>query len=443
MFFKKIISVLAVLTLLISVFSIGTAAATEMPSSLTDGKVSTKAEIKSELVINGKDAKYLYIIFWDKPVDFTLSNDGVGQDFKFEGKYLHRLIEIPKELNNANEIIIKFSKNATISEIKTFSSKPNKNEAQNWESNDTVCDLLVFSTHADDEQLFFAGVLPLYAADGITEVQVVYFTDHLNNIARRHELLNGLWEVGVTRYPVISNFPDAYSKSYEEAVKNLKNAGFSENDALAFQVEQIRRFKPLVILGHDLKGEYGHGQHILNSTMLTLAVEKAAHATEFSDSFITYGAHHTPKLYLHLYDKNKVTIDIDTPKEYLDGQTPFEVSKSGFAKHSSQQGTWFKTWLNGKNGEIKKASQIKTYSPREFGLYYTLVGEDVNKNDLFENVTRRSLLPQEDPILNVPAEVEPQENPTESSGNYGTYIALAACVLAAAICAIVVKKRKK
>ncbi len=413
------------------------------PTKLLDGKVSTTAVVDSEIKISGGNTKFLYIIFWDEPCDFTIENDVL--ETEFEGKFLHRLVEIP-EVFAGKDFTVTFKKAAKISEISVYNAKPSASEVQYWEDNNTVCDLLLFSTHADDEQLFFAGTLPLYAADGVTEVQVVYFTDHNNNIARRHELLNGLWTVGVRRYPVISEFPDAYSKSYEDAVKNLKNAGFTENDALAFQVEQIRKFKPLVILGHDLLGEYGHGQHILNSTLLTKAIDLAEKATEFEDSFKLYGAHHTPKLYLHLYNENKIELDLDTPKEYLDGQTPFEVSKKGFACHASQQGTWFKTWLNGKNGQITKATQINTYSPCKFGLYRSIVGNDVLKNDLFENVTRRALLPKEDPILDVPAENQPEsepEIPNEKPNTTRTIIIIAICLIGATICFMAIKKRGK
>ena len=40
-----------------------------------------------------------------------------------------------------------------------------------------------------------------------------------------------------------------------------------------------------------------------------------------------------------------------------------------------------------KNSEITKASQIKKYSPCEYGLYFTSVGADVQKNDMLENIT--------------------------------------------------------
>lgn len=447
MLLKKSAAVLLAFVMLLGLFAFSASAAVTPPSNLTDGKISTKSEIKSPLIISDTNVHYINIIFWDKPCDFTLKNDS-GKEFSFEGKFLHRLIEVPSELLGS-QITLTFKEKSKISEIEIFNEKPDNTKVQDWENNDTVCDLLVFSTHADDEQLFFSGVLPLYATDGITEVQVVYFTDHTNNITRRHELLDGLWEVGVRRYPVISSFPDAYSESYEGALKNLKNAGYTEEDALKFQVEQIRKFKPLVILGHDLKGEYGHGQHILNATLLTRAVEAAANSEEFTD--VAYGVYDTPKLYLHLYGENKIELDLDTPivstpYEQFKGKTPFEISKVGFSKHATQQGTWFKTWLNGKNGQITKATQITTYSPREFGLYRTTVGEDVLKNDVFENITRRALIPTE---TESESETEVQkpvdEHPQKTAGKdllHATFICLIILVIYFAVIAIL-KIRKE
>ena len=71
----------------------------------------------------------------------------------------------------------------------------------------------------------------------------------------------------------------------------------------------------------------------------------------------------------------------------MDGKTAYEVSKKGYSKHLSQQWTWFTDWINGKNNKYTKATEIKTYSPLKYGLYYTNVGEDIQKNDIFENIT--------------------------------------------------------
>ena len=75
----------------------------------------------------------------------------------------------------------------------------------------------------------------------------------------------------------------------------------------------------------------------------------------------------------------------------LGGMTPFEVTqKYGFPCHKSQQWTDFTQWLNGYNGEIKKASQIYSNNPTKFGLYRSTVGEDRLKNDFMEKYFGRA-----------------------------------------------------
>jgi len=91
-------------------------------------------------------------------------------------------------------------------------------------------------------------------------------------------------------------------------------------------------------------------------------------------------------------------MNYDIPLEYFDGKTAYEVSKEGYSKHYSQQWTWFTKWINGTNNSYTKATDIKTYSPTEYGLYKSLVGEDINKNDMFENLTMRKDIKEDKPI---------------------------------------------
>jgi hypothetical protein len=63
------------------------------------------------------------------------------------------------------------------------------------------------------------------------------------------------------------------------------------------------------------------------------------------------------------------------------------TQQHGFPCHKSQQWTWFYGWIYGKNEQITKASQIKTYNPSNFGLYHSTVGQDISKNDFLENIT--------------------------------------------------------
>ncbi len=354
----------------------------EITGVLKDGKVSTHSSLES-FSYSGNGVKYIYIVFWDSPCAFTVSSNGKSESFN--EPFLHYCAELSEVSGNFK---VSFEKPVEISEISFWGEGSLPNEVQAWKNNGSFADLLLFSTHADDEQLFFAGILPYYATEKGYRVQVVYFTDHKNEPNRRHELLDGLWKVGVTRYPVISDFPDMWSESYEGALSNLGKSGFSEEDVYAFQVKMLRRFKPLVLVEHDLGGEYKHGQHILNSNCMIKSVEYAADSSKYPDSLGEFGAWDTPKMYVHLYGENAITVDfIDTPSEKLGNKTPFQITQEGFKCHGSQQGTWFKPWLFGKNGQITSASQIDKYSPLNFGLYRSKVGNDVLKNDFFENLT--------------------------------------------------------
>jgi hypothetical protein len=79
-------------------------------------------------------------------------------------------------------------------------------------------------------------------------------------------------------------------------------------------------------------------------------------------------------------------MDYDIPLEYFGGKTAYQVSKEGYSKHLSQQWTWFTSWINGKNNHYTKSTDIKSYSPLKYGLFYSQVGEDIQKNDMFENL---------------------------------------------------------
>ncbi len=389
---KRLWSVLAVLILLLIQGAVLPAAAQtgELAVAvdgghrrLTDGSFATYEQVKNTLtVIADRPIQGLYLLFWQDTAAFTVTN---GENtLRFEEDFLQYYADVAQL--NAPQLTITFEESAVISEIRAFGEGPLPDDVHDWNAPHDKADLLLLSTHADDEQLFFAGVMPYYAGEKGLRVQVAYFTNHRAQPVRQQELLDGLWTVGIRHYPVISAFPDAYSESYDGALRNFKEAGYTEDDLLRVQVELIRRFDPLVIVGHDLKGEYGHGQHIANAVLLTRAVEEAAQATCFAASAEQYGTWNTPKLYLHLYEENALTMNWDVPLTRFDGKTAFQVSQEGFQCHDSQQYTWFRRWLNGNDGSNTTAASIATYSPCEYGLYRSMVGLDEEKNDFFEHL---------------------------------------------------------
>lgn len=247
---------------------------------------------------------------------------------------------------------------------------------QRWEPPCEKADLLLISAHADDEQLFFAGLLPYYAVVRGYQVQVAYATDHLSQPVRHHERLDGLWGVGIRNYPVSGGINDLYSESYEQALSNLRQYDISEEDIIAWEKELIARFEPQVIVTHDFEGEYGHGMHRLVSGTLKQAVADAE-AYPF-----------LKKVYFHLYDSARIELScIDQSSYELGGLTPFQITQQkGFSSHKSQHWTWFNRWIYGSDGKLQKASEIERYSPLIYGCFYSAVGEDRARDDIFENV---------------------------------------------------------
>ncbi len=394
---KKLIPVILTLSILFSSIAVSAIATDDQniapditPSNISqklrDGSAATYEQISTVNLKTEAPVNSLYIVFRSTPVGFNVTCG--GETARFEGGYLQYFADISESFSaEATDITVTLDETVSVCDIYALGEGQLPDFVHNWKEPYERADLLLFTSHADDEQLFFAGILPYYAGELGYRVQVAYFTDHINEPGRRHELLNGLWTVGIRHYPVISKFPDQYSETYDGALYNLKAHGFTEDDVLSYQTELLRRFKPLVAIGHDLEGEYGHGQHKLNSGTLTKAVELAKDDSNYPESAQKYGTWDTPKLYLHLYAENPIVMDWDIPLERFGGKTAFQVTQDGFDCHKSQHYTWFNTWLNGSSGTITKASQITQHSPCKYGLYRSTVGEDILKNDFFENIT--------------------------------------------------------
>lgn len=326
---------------------------------------------------NERGIAHLYIEFDRLPQEWKLIAG--GKEYPCAGGFLHQYIDVGALCGAQTALTLQFSEKTAIADLYSF-EKGEELPAfvQQWESPCTKADLMLISSHSDDEQLFFAGVLPYYAVERKLQVQVVYIVQHFEangyeDHVRPHEQLDGLWTVGVRNYPVMSEFPDLYSESFEGAKAAFASAGVTYDDFKEYIAGCLKRFKPLVVVSHDLKGEYGHGTHIFCANALTEAIKAA-------------DSHRPEKTYLHLYEENQIEMDWDTPYESLGGKTPFEMTQEGFGCHQSQHWTWFKRWIYGNHGEIKKASQIKTYSPCRYGLYDTLVGLDEQGGDFMENV---------------------------------------------------------
>lgn len=254
-----------------------------------------------------------------------------------------------------------------INEITVLSPGELPPDIQVWEPTHEKADLLLLVAHPDDEFIFMGGLVPWYGAERRKKVVVAYLTE--STAERRTELLDGLWEAGLRNYPVTGKFHDRYSTSMETCYKRDGKARIRN-----YTIELVRRFKPEVIVTHDIRGEYGHGMHKVCADAVINAVNSAGDASKHKDSADKYGTWEVPKCYIHLYEKDPVRFNWKTPLSAFGGRTAYDIACSGFKRHQSQQKTEYEVYIDG------------PYDSQVFGLYRSTVGPDVSHDDLFENL---------------------------------------------------------
>ena len=238
---------------------------------------------------------------------------------------------------------------------------------QVWETVDKA-DLLLLSAHPDDELLWFGGALPLYAGGLGKKVQLVYLAH--GDARRKNELLDGLWTCGIRYYPVIGENKDfmSYNRS------TVYDAWGGTKRVYPWYVGIIRRVRPEVVLTQDFNGEYGHAAHQITAYMTAKCIGYAADPSYDQASAEAYGAWQVKKMYVHLYQENEVVMDWHQPLDAFGGKTSLEVAKEALWCHVSQRALTYQMLEKG------------PFDCRKFGLYYTAVGPDVEKNDFFENI---------------------------------------------------------
>ena len=321
----------------------------------------------------GREAAYLYICFADLPKSWAIEAQAEGADGAwrtlYEGgqAYHHVVVELGGK--GRLRLIDTSGKKAALklNEIFVFTAGRLPDWVQRWQPAPEKADLLVLAAHPDDEILFFGGAIPTYAAERGKDVVVAYMT--YSNTTRRSELLNALWHMGVRQYPVIGTFYDTYTRELEDAY-----ARWRKTDTRAFVMELIRRYTPDVVLTHDVNGEYGHGAHKLCADAARYCVERAGDAAVLPELAERFGVWEVKKLYLHLYGENTVEMDWRKPLAAFGGRTGLEVAQEAYRMHVTQQRTEFEVTDEGRT------------SCARFGLAYSRVGPDEEKDDFFEHI---------------------------------------------------------
>lgn len=352
-----------------------------------DGRLST--------VWNGKLAKGQFIgiaiggksgfgglyIRWDAPPPawklFGYDGKGGGSVLVAKGGgrgFLAEFVQIPGNFSQWKRFrlyCVNGKAALAITELSVFGAGDAPDYAPQWQQFNGRADIMLFAAHPDDEQIYMGAVLPTCAEMGKSAV-TVFMT--YGKPLRRFEAMESVWLAGERVYPVMRKAVDKRTYTLKEAQRL-----WPERETLAFAVEQIRKFKPSVIVTHDTEGEYGHGAHVLTSLIVRKAYDLAGDPRSFPESAGKYGAWKAAKLYLHIYPKNAVSINTRSPLSFFGGKTALRVSQEGYSRHFSQ--------LPGMT-----LRDYGKYSNRAFGLYASRVGQDKKHDDLFENVTNEAMM---------------------------------------------------
>ncbi|MBO2516974.1 MAG: hypothetical protein CW338_06840 [Clostridiales bacterium] len=323
----------------------------------------------------------VYICFWDtlRPWRLQVLRDGEWVLFgEYDARYAHEYVE----LDGVDGVKIMNGKGTShalqLNEIYVFTEGAIPDWVQRWNDPPEKADIMFLVAHPDDEILFFGGAIPSYAAEYGKNVVVAYMT--CNTSQRRTELLNVMWACGLRGYPVIGDFWDKYSTKLDTEYK-----AWGKQETWSYITALFRRFKPEVVVTHDVKGEYGHGGHLVCADACVKCADYAADEKKYTGS-LSWGTWQVKKVYLHLGRENTIEMDWDQPLSAFDGMTGFEKAKEVYKLYISQQGAAQKNPDTGKYEKFAVEPRDSKYSCYRFSLVYTKVGPDVNGNDFLENV---------------------------------------------------------
>jgi LmbE family N-acetylglucosaminyl deacetylase len=246
-----------------------------------------------------------------------------------------------------------------------------------WAPQPPKAALMVVLAHPDDEA-YFPGLIPELALVRKLPVVTIVMTSGEAGLSppgdralREGEMRRACRVYGMPNPPLFARFADgAFLGTLED---NWRLWG-GESAAAAYLVQQIRRYRPEVIVTHAMDGEYGHPNHVGCALSVTKAFAGAADLKSFP---VPPGGPPpwTPKkLYLHRWPTRPIEVRWDIPVPGMNGRTCLEIGTAGGRQHASQG------YANRDFAELDGDRSSK------FGLYASTVGFDTKSDGFFEHI---------------------------------------------------------
>ncbi len=244
-----------------------------------------------------------------------------------------------------------------------------------WEEPLDKADLMLVEAHGNDDVLIFGAVIPTCVERGYSVTVADICCD---TIGRQRKSSGGSYHLGLRNFKTFFEFTDFLSYEYDKHKAEWFKEG--QPDPVELLTAELRRVRPEVVVTHDPSiGDFHSGVNKLVAEITQEAVIAAADPTRYPDSAEKYGAWQVKKLYCHMYPENPIFIDVDTPLESFGGKTARQLAVEGM-----------KMWNVEERSKINNIHKGK-YMPSDYGLVFSTVGEDVEKNDFMENIPAECL----------------------------------------------------
>ena len=250
---------------------------------MTDGDVSTYFALGEKggfLTIDSAEPIFgVSVMLYDrfnKDYSYDLQIEGTDGEWKTIGqsKYLSNWHPLEQP---ANRIRIRTTsrERLRIAELQLFSAGKKPEEVQDWQDLDKA-DIMLLACHPDDEVLWFAGLMPVYADRGY-KVQLAMMTPEYEE--RQLELLQSAWHCGMRYYPY---FIGLHDKNGHKNLARQYTMWKGKTRVHRLVTECFRRFRPEVVVTHGEDGEYGHSAHKATADSAKTCIKYAANSRKRS-----------------------------------------------------------------------------------------------------------------------------------------------------------------
>ena len=262
-------------------------------------------------------------------------------------------------------------------------------QTYDWQPPPNKITLLAVWAHPDDEGIWGGGSLPYYSTVLNVPTMLVCMTYGWGD-PRENELRDAAWTYGLRYEPLFGQFADInssvdpnnpYTNTIDMTWDYWAGVGFKGDGsnveagkarAINYVAEQIRRYRPDVIITHDVNGETGHDNHKATAYAVMRAFYVAADPNATATNLVGLPPWQAQKLYVHLYPTNQLFHEFwETPYPSLANQTARQVAATGLTRHVSQGPD---RWIV---ASVYNPTYYRSVWPSEWwGLYASMVGPD-------------------------------------------------------------------